>query len=476
VSAVGAAADRGPGVRRQLATLVAVTMSLVLLAFLVPLGIVLRGAAADRAIAAATQEAQSMAAMIAADPDAVGVYNGERVVAGLTVSVFMPDGTVNGEPSPRTPSIDLASRGQAFTASSNGGVEALVPVQGLPGGTAVVRAYAPPALLHDGVARTWAVLVALGLALLVLGLLLADRLGQRLVGSVTRLAATADRLADGDLGARASLDGPRELRRVGAELNRLATRISELLVAEREEVADLAHRLRTPVTALRLDAEAVDDPEDRQRFAGDVDHLARIVDEVIRTARRPVREGVGAHTDLGAVVAQRIAFWTPLAEDDGRAVESVVPTGPVLVRGSEADVGAAVDALIQNVFAHTPDATGMRIEVTARTEGGGVLVVADDGPGFPPSESPDGGLARGASDTSTGLGLDIARRTAEASGGAMRIGRTLHAPRTAVALPIGAVPGRAADPDSDTTVEFPLGGAVITLTFGPPTDSPTART
>ena len=185
----------------------------------------------------------------------VGVSRAGRVSDGLAVSVFMPDGTVNGEPSSRTPSIDLASRGQAFTASSNGGVEALVPVQGLPGGTAVVRAYASPTLLHDGVARTWAVLVALGLALLVLGLLLADRLGQRLVGSVTRLAATADRLADGDLNARASLDGPRELRRVGAELNRLASRISELLVAEREEVADLAHRLRTPVTALRLDAE-----------------------------------------------------------------------------------------------------------------------------------------------------------------------------------------------------------------------------
>ena len=474
MTVVGATADRGPGVRRQLATLVAVTMSLVLLAFLVPLGIVLRGAAADRAIAAATQEAQSMAAMIAADPDSAVVYNGEHVVAGLAVSVFMPDGTVNGQPSSRTQSIDLASRGQAFTASSNGGVEALVPVQGLPGGTAVVRAYASSTLLHDGVTRTWAVLVALGLALLVLGLLLADRLGQRLVGSVTRLAATADRLADGDLDARASLDGPRELRRVGAELNRLASRISELLVAEREEVADLAHRLRTPVTALRLDAEAVDDPEDRQRFAGDVDHLARIVDEVIRTARRPVREGVGAHTDLGAVVTQRIAFWSPLAEDDGRAVESVVPMGPVLVRGSESDVGAAVDALIQNVFAHTPDGAGMRIEVTARTEGGGVLVVADD-PGFPESESPDGGVARGASSTSTGLGLDIARRTAEASGGAMRIGRTLHAPRTPVSLPAGAVRRPDDDADSDTTVEFPLGGAVITLTFGPPTDSPTAR-
>jgi signal transduction histidine kinase len=477
VSTAGATVDGGPGVRRQLATLVAVTMSLVLLAFLVPLGIVLRGAAADRAIAAATQEAQAMAAMIAADPDAADLYNGEHVVSGLAVSVFMPDGTVNGQPAPRTESIDLASRGQAFTASSDGGVEALVPVQGLPEGTAVVRAYASPALLHDGVARTWALLVALGLALLVLGLLLADRLGQRLVGSVTRLAATADRLADGDLAARASLDGPRELRRVGGELNRLASRISELLVAEREEVADLAHRLRTPVTALRLDAEAVDDPEDRQRFAGDVDHLARIVDEVIRTARRPVREGVGARADLGGVVAQRIAFWSPLAEDDGRPIESVVPAGPVLVRCSEVDLGAAVDALIQNVFAHTPDGTAMRVEVTARIDGGGVLVVADDGPGFPDSASPDGAMARGTSGTSTGLGLDIARRTAEASGGSMRIARTLHSPRLNAAalsttVPL-AVPSRATEPDAETTVEFPLGGAVVSLTFGPPTDSPT---
>jgi signal transduction histidine kinase len=140
----------------------------------------------------------------------------------------------------------------------------------------------------------------------------------------------------------------------------------------------------------------------------------------------------------------------------------VAPTGPVLVRGSEADIGAAVDALIQNVFAHTPDGTGMRIEVTARIEGGGVLLVADDGPGFPESDSLDGAVARGASGTSTGLGLD-ARRTAEASGGGMRIGRTLHAPRTAVTLAVGAMGRPGDDQDSDATVEFPLGGAVITL-------------
>jgi signal transduction histidine kinase len=452
------APSEGSGVRRQLFTLVAVTMSLVLLAFVIPLGIVLRNSAADRGIAMATDAAQSAAALIATDPDAAKMFSGTGDPSELAISVFLPDGTVTGRHATHTQSVELASRGVAFTAASGSGVEALVPVQGLPGGTAVVRAYAPPALLHDGVARSWIVLGLLGLALLVVGLVLADWLGHRLVGAVTGLAATADRLADGDLSARAEPNGPRELRRVGAELNRLAARISELLTAEREEVADLAHRLRTPVTALRLDAEAVGDPDDRQRLAGDVDHLVRIVDEVIRTARRPEREGAGAHADLAATVASRIAFWTPLAEDDGRTIESLVAAGPILVRCTEADLGAAVDALVQNVFAHTPDGTAMRVEVTARTEGGGVLVIADDGPGFSETE-----IERGSSGTSTGLGLDIARRTAEASGGSMRIGRALRSPATAAQSH-----GGLAIADAETTMEIPIGGAFVTLIFGGP--------
>ena len=454
-------AGDGSGMRRQLFTLVAVTMSLVLLAFLIPLGMVLRNSAADRAISTAVDAAQGAAALIAADPNIAKTFTGDGYPPGIAMSVFLPDGTVTGRPASHTPSVELASRGQAFTASSGSGVEALVPVQGVPGGTAVVRAYAPPTLMHEGVVRSWAILGALGLALLVIGLALADWLGHRLVGAVRGLAATADRLADGDLTARAEPDGPRELRTVGAELNRLAARITELLAAEREEVADLAHRLRTPITALRLDAEAVDDPDDRQRVAADVDHLARIVDEVIRTARRPEREGAGAHADLAATVASRIAFWTPLAEDDGRTIDALVPAGPILVRCTEADLGAAVDALVQNVFAHTPDGTPMRIEVTARTEGGGVLVIADDGSGFPETE-----IERGSSGTSTGLGLDIARRTAEASGGSMRIGRALRPP-AALTAPAFVRPSA----DAESTMEILMGGAIVTLTFGGPSDS-----
>ena len=81
-----------------------------------------------------------------------------------------------------------------------------------------------------------------------------------------------------------------------------------------------------------------------------------------------------------------------------------------------------MDALLGNVFAHTPDGTAFGVELSARTGGGARIVVHDDGPGLPPGTDP---TSRGVSGGgSTGLGLDIARRTADQGGGAL----TVHSP------------------------------------------------
>ncbi|MEQ4724849.1 HAMP domain-containing protein [Nonomuraea sp. B19D2] len=80
---------------------------------------------------------------------------------------------------------------------------------------------------------------------------------------VDGLARVSHRLAGGDLTARAEPGGPPEVRSVALALNHLAGRIDGLLAAERESVADLSHRLRTPLTGLRLDAESLRDPEGR---------------------------------------------------------------------------------------------------------------------------------------------------------------------------------------------------------------------
>ncbi len=403
-------------VRAQLNALVAATITLVLLAFLVPLGLILRRSAEDRADAAAGLQAQAAASLVAYGRDPLPSLGPDQP----QLTVFYGDGHLIGVPATRTPSIELASRGRSFSAVSGDGIEVLVPVQGLPSGTAVVRSFVPGSLRHNGVSRTWTLLGGLGALLLLIGVLLADRLGRRLVGSVTDLAATADRLATGDLTARVTPSNSPELRRVGLELNRLAGRIQDLLTAAREDVADLAHRLRTPITALRLDADMVRDQDDRARLVSDVDSLNRLMDEVIRTARRPVRAGAGTPTDLVAVVAERVAFWGALAEETGRPVQPRLPVGPLYVRSPRDDLVAAVDALLENVFSHTPDDAAVRVEVWPRRGGGATLTVEDGGPGLGVRLYTTEG--RGVSTGGTGLGLDIARRTAEAAGGSMRLG------------------------------------------------------
>jgi signal transduction histidine kinase len=147
-----------------------------------------------------------------------------------------------------------------------------------------------------------------------------------------------------------------------------------------------------------------------------VDALSRGIDEVINEARRSVREGVGAGCDAAEVVAGRAQFWSILALDEGRSLRVEHHHGPLPVRVPAADLAAAVDALLGNVFAHTPEGTGMVVDVRPRAGGGATVTVADGGPGIP-----EGAVERGRSGAgSTGLGLDIARRTAEASGGALR--------------------------------------------------------
>ncbi|POX42059.1 sensor histidine kinase [Streptomyces sp. Ru73] len=463
--------------RLRILLVTALTTALVLAALLVPLAILTRSHAADRATADATSRAQSLAAGIGTALAHPGSGDSRATAASLVTaangadlprtSVILGDGTVLGPPARVTDAVRLARYGRAFAyAPPEGGRTVLVPVQGASGGTAVVHVALTDQQLYEGTLPSWLAFAGLGVGLVLLGLLVADRLGARLVGSTRRLAKVADRLAAGDLTARAEPDGPPELRLVARELNHLAGRIEGFLTAERENAADLAHRLRTPVAALRLDAEGLRDPAEAERIAADVAALERSVDEVIRTARKPLRDaagyggardgsrgGAGAPVaDLVAVARERADFWRPLAEDQGRTLDFHAPDAPVAVRADETELAAAVDALIGNVFDHTPEGAGMRLYVSAagrgrsgeaaggRTGGGGLLVIEDEGPGFPEGHVPQRGKSGGGS---TGLGLDIVRRVAEESGG--------HTVLTTASGPPGG-------PDGDETGRAPDGG------------------
>ncbi len=240
-------------------------------------------------------------------------------------------------------------------------------------------------------------------------------------------------LAAGEAHARADPGPTPELADAARALNLLADRIDELRAAERERVADLSHRLRTPLTALRLDAEASGDAV----LTGDVERLEAAISELIRSARRPLHSGVvGAVCDLAEVARERADFWSALAEDDGRPwrFDGGPDGGGCPVSLSEEEAAAAVDALVGNVFAHTPEGTPYALRVGC-TDGLVSLVVEDAGAGI---AAPEVAVGRGATGGgSTGLGLDIARRAAEAGGGGLAIDRSpLGGAQVSITLPL----------------------------------------
>lgn len=409
--------------RRRISWLVVVTTSTVVVSFVIPLCLLVRTLAEDRAMAAADQEARSVAILVAG-------LQGDRQLGALVAridqrgpavtTVLTSDGHQLG-PGPSMasdPDVQRALRGEAFSTVDASGGRVLVPVV-VQDGNVVVRATVTPEDLHRGVARAWAGIIGLGVVLLGLALLLASRLGKRISEPLLEVAGTAHRLREGDLTARADVRGTEETQELARALNGLAERTGELLVSERAAVGDLSHRLRTPVTALRLDAEAVPDPELGSRLQGHIGALQRTIDAIVKEARRPVRSDLARTCDAVAVVRSRVDFWRPLADDQDRDLRVALPGGPLLVPLAVEDLTDLVDVVIDNVFAHTPEGTALRLDLHDVDHAPGprsvVLLVADAGPGFAPG-------GRRQREGSTGLGLDIARRIASGCGGRLSTG------------------------------------------------------
>ncbi len=419
--------------RRSLILTVAAAVSMVLLAMLVPMAVLLRSYALEDRLSRAALEVQATETVVSQeDKGAVAAYldqvNRDPHVQTTVLyppSELHPDGEAIGPTPGEDDAVALARRtGQASVNDVGGGAEILVPVSlgrssAAPGDTPVIRVEVRPPGLESEIVRAWLVLLALGVVLLAAALLLADRLGRFFVGPIRRLAAYATTLGERRHPEPLPASGPHEVLELTAAMNRLVQRIEELLERERAGIADLSHRLRTPMTALRLRVEALGDPEERDRLSHELDELQATVDHVVREARRSEREGLVPRVDGVAVLAERARFWEPLAQEQERPFDVVVgSTEPIAVRASEADLHAVVDVLLDNVFTHTPPASGVVVRIGPRAAGGVTLVVDDGGPGF--GQDPDALLARGRSGAgSTGLGLAIAERTARESGGTL---------------------------------------------------------
>lgn len=399
--------------QRRIAVLVAATTSAVILAFLIPLALLVRNMAADRAMADADQEARNIALLVSSlhgDSGLASVVAAADQRSPARSQVVLANNRVLGDAGvPADSEAVLKGRqGEAFTGLLGSDRLIVVPVV-TADGTDVVLTRVDAAELRNGVTGAWLALAGLGLGLLTLSLLIARQLGRRISTPVIRVADVADRLREGDLEARAVPSGPHETQALAEALNRLAERINELLLAERAAVGDLSHRLRTPVTALRIDVEGLQDPALAEQLGQHVGNLQRSIDAIVNDARRPVRHSLDSVCDAAAVTAQRIEYWSPLAEDQGRDLEVRIAPGPARVGLDAEDLRDVIDILVDNVFAHTPEGTAFSVKLVREADRL-VLEVADQGPGIEPE--PHQGPRTGHS----GLGLQIVRRTVARDG------------------------------------------------------------
>lgn len=298
---------------------------------------------------------------------------------------------------------------------------------------------------NDNVRNVTLGLAAIGIAALVAGMLLAFGLAGSLSRPLTRLAAAARRLGEGDLSARAGdVSGASEVEELGQSFDEMADRLERSAQAQREFVANASHQLRTPLTAMKLRlegaiAEAADEELRGRLEAADreVDRLSGIVDRLLVMARE-IEEGISASVDLREAVDRAVIRWNERA---GQRDSTVVAQGDGgSARVDPTDLDQILDNLLDNATAYAPG------EVTIESGGsnGRVFVaVRDRGPGIAPQD-----LARvterfyrgrGVASGGSGLGLAIARQLVEKWGGTLDV-QSAHGEGTRVEVRLDAAP------------------------------------
>ncbi|MFD0205515.1 MULTISPECIES: HAMP domain-containing sensor histidine kinase [Saccharothrix] len=406
--------------RRSLALVSLAVTSMVALAFLIPLALVVRQLAEDRALADAERLAGALTPVLVITSDPASVSQALTSTAGR-VAVHLASGEVVGVPVATDEQLRTARElGRASTEEIPAGVVHLQPVLLAEGRVAVVEAFVPRAELSRNVEKAWLALSGVAVVLVLGSVLVADRLGARVVKASAALADGARKMGQGDLTTRVTPSGPPELLDAGTAFNRMADRIGQLVANEREILADLSHRLRTPLTALRLDSETLGQDPNANRVRQAVHALEREVNELIRAARRELDDPDGGRCDAAQVVHDRLVFWSALADDQQRLWNLRGTERRALVPLTRSDLAAAMDAVLGNVFRHTPEGVGFVVALFHQPERV-VIVIEDAGPGIDDLEA---AVRRGSSGAgSTGLGLDIARRAAESTGGSLVVDR-----------------------------------------------------
>ncbi|ROR32240.1 sensor histidine kinase [Inmirania thermothiophila] len=224
---------------------------------------------------------------------------------------------------------------------------------------------------------------------------------------------------------------PAEVRPLVEALNALLVRLRLALERERRFTADAAHELRTPLAALRTQAQVAmraREGGDRQRalrrVVEGVDRMTHLVGQLLTLARmEPGQTAGGGRADLAQVVEEVTAQLAPLAI--ARGIDLSLEAVPAPVEAGEETLAVLTRNLVDNAVRYTPAGGRVAVRVAVAERGAAVLTVEDSGPGIPPEERQrvfERFYRRpGSAGAGCGLGLSIVRRIAELHGARIRL-------------------------------------------------------
>ncbi|TDC40016.1 ATP-binding protein [Micromonospora sp. KC213] len=375
---------------------------------------------------------------VAVDDVSAGAASGESTL--VTVQLIETDGDVRmpagAEPLLTRDELTRASRDQIVVNRPVPGVGAEARLLARPAGTAgggqlVAVAATGTTPLTEARHRLVVVLAFAGPVLTVAVGVAAWLLTGAALRPVRRMADEASTISAAQVGRRLPEPaGTDEIAALGHTLNAMLERIEKAVANERAFIDDAAHELRTPIAVLRGELELTGGEELPEPVAEslanaleETDRLTRLAENLLTLARADAGQlGPGeATSDLFATARATVRRVAHRKE-----VRVEVRGEPLLVRGDAEWVGAIIGNLVTNADRHARS----RILVTVtQADGWARLVVADDGPGFPPSLLPRafdrfarGEGTRGRPGGGAGLGLAIVASLTDALGGAVTAG------------------------------------------------------
>jgi two-component system, OmpR family, sensor histidine kinase BaeS len=269
----------------------------------------------------------------------------------------------------------------------------------------------------------------LGLVVVVLVAILVVRAGRRFASPVVDVMEAADRVAAGDYEARVEARGPREVQRLGTAFNAMTERLGSNEARRRQLLADVAHELRTPLSVIQANLEALIDgvhPTDEAHLRSVLEET-RVMSRLLNDLQTLSTAEAGALTlhreptePLDLVDAAVRSFATQAGEAGVRLETRV--TDPIAeVEVDRMRIGEVLSNLLSNALRHTP--SGGVVMVAAAATGDGVeFSVTDSGSGIATERLPHvfDRFSKAPDSPGAGLGLAIAKSLVEAHGGRIR--------------------------------------------------------